>query len=48
VFAAIFSIWLAGDRLSSIGWVGGALIVVGMIVAEAWPLMARKTTPDTV
>jgi drug/metabolite transporter (DMT)-like permease len=48
VFAAIFSIWLAGDRLSSIGWVGGALIVVGMIVAEAWPLMRRKTTPDTV
>ena len=48
VFAAIFSIWLAGDRLTSIGWVGGALIVVGMIVAEAWPLMRRKTTPDTV
>jgi drug/metabolite transporter (DMT)-like permease len=48
VFAAIFSIWLAGDRLSSIGWIGGALIVVGMIVAEAWPLMRRKTTPETL
>jgi drug/metabolite transporter (DMT)-like permease len=48
VFAAVFSIWLAGDRLSSIGWVGGALIVVGMIVAELWPLMARKHTLKTL
>jgi drug/metabolite transporter (DMT)-like permease len=48
VFAAVFSIWLAGDRLSSIGWVGGALIVVGMIVAELWPLMARKKTLKTL
>ena len=38
VFAAIFSIWLAGDRLSTIGWFGGALIVSGMVFAEAWPL----------
>ena len=48
VFAAVFSIWLAGDRLSSIGWVGGALIVVGMIVAELWPLMTRKQTLKTL
>ncbi len=46
VFAAIFSIWLAGDRLSAIGWAGGALIVAGMIVAEAWPFISasRLTT----
>ncbi|NIP50348.1 MAG: DMT family transporter [Gammaproteobacteria bacterium] len=39
VFAAIFSVWLAGDRLSLLGWFGGALIVAGMIVAEIWPLL---------
>ncbi len=38
VFAALFSIWLAGDRLTVLGWFGGALIVFGMIFAEAWPL----------
>jgi len=39
VFAAIFSVWLAGDRLTAIGWAGGALIVFGMLVAEIWPLL---------
>lgn len=44
VFAALFSIWLAGDRLSTLGWCGGALIVFGMVFAEAWPLfMPGKT-----
>lgn len=38
VFAAIFSIWLAGDHISAMGWGGGALIVSGMIFAEVWPL----------
>lgn len=42
VFAAIFSVWLAGDRLTSFGWFGGALIVAGMIVAEVWPLMTQS------
>jgi drug/metabolite transporter (DMT)-like permease len=42
VFAAIFSVWLAGDRLTTIGWFGGAMIVVGMIVAEVWPLLSKK------
>lgn len=45
VFAAIFSVWLAGDRLSSIGWAGGVLIVVGMIVAEVWPFLSQKDEP---
>ncbi len=44
VFAAIFSIWLAGDRLSALGWVGGTFIVGGMIVAEIWPFVAEKRT----
>ncbi len=42
VFAAIFSIWLAGDRLTAIGWIGGCLIVAGMIFAEAWPVFFAK------
>jgi len=42
VFAAIFSIWLAGDRLTTLGWCGGGMIVFGMIVAETWPLMQAR------
>jgi drug/metabolite transporter (DMT)-like permease len=42
VFAAIFSIWLAGDRLTVLGWCGGGMIVVGMIVAELWPILQAK------
>jgi drug/metabolite transporter (DMT)-like permease len=42
VFAAIFSIWLAGDRLTTLGWCGGGLIVAGMIFAEIWPLLQGK------
>jgi drug/metabolite transporter (DMT)-like permease len=37
VFAAIFSVWLAGDRLTILAWSGGGLIVAGMLVAELWP-----------
>lgn len=44
VFAALFSIWLAGDRLTTIGWFGGGLIVFGMIFAEAWPLFVPGRT----
>jgi drug/metabolite transporter (DMT)-like permease len=43
VFAAIFSVWLAGDRLSATGWFGGLLIVAGMIVAEVWPILKCRT-----
>ena len=37
VFAAVFSVWLAGERLSASAWTGGALILAGMVLAEAWP-----------
>ncbi len=43
VFAAIFSVWLAGDRLTALGWFGGAMIVVGMIVAEVWPFLNKRS-----
>jgi drug/metabolite transporter (DMT)-like permease len=32
VFGAIFSIWLAGERLTWLAWVGGGLIVSAMLV----------------
>jgi len=41
VFAAIFSVWLHGDRLGMTGWFGGALIVLGMVVAEVWSKPAK-------
>lgn len=49
VFAAIFSVWLHGDRLGTLGWFGGALIVLGMVVAETLPMLSRsrrRTSPD--
>ena len=48
VFAAIFSVWLAGDRLTRLGWLGGAMIVVGMIVDEVWPLLKQKPIQDSL
>jgi drug/metabolite transporter (DMT)-like permease len=44
VFGALFSVWYAGERLSMIAWFGGACIVLGMVVAEAWPLLAKRTS----
>lgn len=41
VWAAIFSVWLLHEQLTPLAWVGGSLIVAGMIVAEAWPLLFR-------
>lgn len=34
VFAAIFGVTLAGDRLGAAGWAGCALIMAGIVVAE--------------
>ncbi len=34
VFAAFFGFWLAGDRLGAWGWMGAALIMAGIVVAE--------------
>ena len=43
VFGALFAVTYAGENLSMVAWMGGALIVLGMIVAETWPLIANKT-----
>lgn len=37
VFAAIFSILLLGEQLSTLAWFGGALIILGMVIAELFP-----------
>ena len=34
VWTAIFGFWLAGDRLGAVGWMGAALIMAGIVVAE--------------
>jgi len=33
-WTAVFGYWLAGDRLGWIGWLGAALIMAGIVVAE--------------
>ena len=43
VFGALFAVLYAGETLSVVAWFGGALIVLGMIVAEAWPVFAKRT-----
>lgn len=35
VFAGVFGFWLAGERLTGRGYAGAALILVGIVVAEA-------------
>lgn len=42
VFGALFAVVYARERLSSIGWAGGVLIVLGMIVAESWPALSKR------
>ncbi len=43
VFAALFAYLIAGETLSSRGWMGGILIVLAMIVAEfPWESLKRK------
>jgi drug/metabolite transporter (DMT)-like permease len=42
VWAAIFSVWLLNETLTSMAWAGGFLIVAGMVFAEAWPMLSRK------
>lgn len=41
VFAAIFSVMLLGEQLTPLAWAGGALIVLGMVIVEAWPVRAK-------
>lgn len=42
VWAAMFSVWLLNEELTSMAWAGGGLIVAGMVFAEAWPMLSRK------
>jgi drug/metabolite transporter (DMT)-like permease len=45
VFGALFAIWYGGERLAPMAWIGGALIVLGMVVAEIWPLLSKRPLP---
>ena len=42
VFAALFAFWILGERLGPLGWTGGALVVVAMLVAEFRPRRWRR------
>lgn len=42
VFAAIAAVWLLSEQLTVMAWCGGALIVFGMVTAEAWPYFASR------
>ncbi len=42
VFGALMAVFYAGERLTGVGWAGGALIVMGMLVAEIWPVLANN------
>lgn len=42
VFGALMAVFYAGERLSAVAWAGGALIVVGMMIAETWPLLVSR------
>lgn len=44
VFAAIFAFFLLGERLGALGWAGGALVVVAMLISE---LRWRSGSPLT-
>ena len=37
VFAGVFGYLLAGDRLSPVGWLGAAMIVVSIVAVDAVP-----------
>jgi drug/metabolite transporter (DMT)-like permease len=41
VFAALFAVLVAGEVLAPRAWVGGTLILLGMVVAEAVPGLRR-------
>jgi drug/metabolite transporter (DMT)-like permease len=43
VFAAVFGIWLQGDRLGPAGYTGAGLIILGMLVTELGPYMRRSS-----
>jgi len=45
VFAALFAFLIAGETLTLFGWLGGLLIVLGMIVSEL-PATAKSNTPE--
>jgi drug/metabolite transporter (DMT)-like permease len=42
VFAALFGVWLQGDSLQAIAWVGAVLILSGMLVAELGGYLAAR------
>ena len=47
VFGALVAVLYAGERLPTMAWMGGGLIMMGMIVAETWPALVNKSQKIT-
>jgi drug/metabolite transporter (DMT)-like permease len=47
LFAALFAFLIAGERLTPLGWLGGCLILLGMIVSEVDWSEILKRRPDS-
>ena len=45
LFAAFFGYVLAGDRLAALQWLGAALLVSALVVAEVYPALRRARRP---
>ncbi len=46
LFAAAFSVALFGERLTLMGWLGGGLVLVGMIVSELGSMRKQRSGND--
>ncbi len=47
VFGALFAWVLSGEKLGTLGWLGGGLILAGMLAAELWPKGRGKALPPS-
>jgi len=44
LFAALFGMWLGGDRLNALQWTGAGVMLLAVLVAEVMPRMAGEQT----
>jgi drug/metabolite transporter (DMT)-like permease len=47
VFAAVFAYFMLGEMLSPQGWLGGALVVLAMILFTGWQVLKRFVRHDS-
>lgn len=42
VSAALFARFVGGDPLPPLEWLGGGMVIVGVVIGELWPLLPRR------